>query len=143
MDKMDFSVMSNENKVTSIEELKRIAFGEIIELPAFAPNSHFFAKLKRPSLLSMVKTGKIPNELLTSANELFVDGIGKTSVSRKMDTKLMEELFEIMDVICEEAFIEPKYKEIVDAGIELTDEQRMFIFNYAQAGVKALESFRQ
>ena len=40
-------------------------------------------------------------------------------------------------------FVEPSWSELKNAGIELTDEQYMFIFNYTQEGVKALEPFRE
>ena len=63
--------------VTSIEELKQYSNGTVVELPCFAEGQPFVARLKRPSLLGMVKQGKIPNTLLVRANELFVqDGTG-------------------------------------------------------------------
>ena len=54
----------------------------------------------------------------------------------------MKEVLEVVDVLCEAAFVEPTYAQIRDSGVELTDEQYMFIFNYTQNGVKALEPFR-
>ena len=127
-----------EKKITSIDELKKVANGAIVELPPFAEGTTFCAKLKRPSLLGMVKQGKIPNTLLVRANELFVQSGGLDPEEENM----MEEMFDVIDLIANETFVEPAYKEIRDAGIELTDEQLMFIFSYAQQGVKALESFR-
>ena len=44
--------------------------------------------------------------------------------------------------MCEASFVEPTYKELKAAGVELTDEQYMFIFGYSQNGVADLESFR-
>lgn len=127
-----------EKKITSINELKKVANGVIVELPPFAEGTTFYAKLKRPSLLGMVKQGKIPNTLLVRANELFVQSGGLDPEEENM----MQEMFDVIDLIANETFVEPTYKEIKDAGIELTDEQLMFIFSYAQQGVKALESFR-
>lgn len=127
-----------EKKITSIDELKKVANGAIVELPPFAEGTTFYAKLKRPSLLNMVKQGKIPNTLLVRANELFVQAGGLDPEEENM----MEEMFEVIELIASETFVEPTYKEIKEAGIELTDEQLMFIFSYAQQGVKALESFR-
>lgn len=127
-----------EKKITSIDELKKVANGAIVELPPFAEGTTFCAKLKRPSLLNMVKQGKIPNTLLVRANELFVQTGGLDPEEENM----MEEMFEVIELIANETFVEPTYKEIKEAGIELTDEQLMFIFSYAQQGVKALESFR-
>lgn len=125
--------------VTSIDELKRYSSGAVVELPCFAEGQPFVARLKRPSLLGMVKQGKIPNTLLVRANELFVqDGTGFDPDEQDM----MSQMFDVLELLARETFVEPTYTEIKEAGIELTDEQMMFIFNYAQQGVKALESFR-
>lgn len=125
--------------VTSIEELKQYSNGTLVELPCFAEGQPFVARLKRPSLLGMVKQGKIPNTLLVRANELFVqDGTGFDPDEENM----MEQMFDVLELMAQETFVEPTYSEIKEAGVELTDEQMMFIFNYAQQGVRALESFR-
>ena len=125
-------------KVTSLEQLKQYANGNIVRLPDFAEGQPFVAKLKRPSILGMAKQGKIPNSLLVKTNELFVQ-------SGSLDTEensMMQEIYDVIDLIANETFVEPTYDEIKSTGIELTDEQMMFIFNYSQQGVKALESFR-
>lgn len=125
-------------QVTSLEQLKQYANGNIVRLPDFAEGQPFVAKLKRPSILGMAKQGKIPNSLLVKTNELFVQ-------SGSLDTEensMMQEIYDVIDLIASETFVEPTYKEIKSTGIELTDEQMMFIFNYSQQGVKALESFR-
>lgn len=125
-------------QVTSLEQLKRYANGNIVRLPDFAEGQPFVAKLKRPSILGMAKQGKIPNSLLVKTNELFVQ-------SGSLDTEensMMQEIYDVIDLIASETFVEPTYDEIKSTGIELTDEQMMFIFNYSQQGVKALESFR-
>lgn len=125
-------------QVTSLEQLKQYANGSIVRLPDFAEGQPFIAKLKRPSILGMAKQGKIPNSLLVKTNELFVQ-------SGSLDTEensMMQEIYDVIDLIASETFVEPTYDEIKSTGIELTDEQMMFIFNYSQQGVKALESFR-
>ena len=125
-------------QVTSLEQLKQYVNGNIVRLPDFADGQPFVAKLKRPSILGMAKRGRIPNSLLVKTNELFVQ-------SGSLDTEensMMQEIYDVIDLIADETFVEPTYKEIISTGIELTDEQMMFIFNYSQQGVKALESFR-
>jgi hypothetical protein len=125
-------------QVTSLEQLKQYANGNIVRLPDFAEGQPFVARLKRPSILGMAKQGKIPNSLLVKTNELFVQ-------SGSLDTEensMMQEIYDVIDLIANETFVEPTYDEIKSTGIELTDEQMMFIFNYSQQGVKALESFR-
>lgn len=130
----------NNLKITSFEDLQTYAKGDIVELPPFAQDRPFVARLTRPSMMELVKRGKIPNTLLKSANELFSGGIVGAFDEDKEDA--LSQLFEVIDVICEASFVEPTYQQIKDSGIKLTDEQLMFIFNYSQAGIKALESFR-
>lgn len=133
--------MGEVGKITSIEELKNYAGGNVVNLPAFGEGQPFVAKLKRPSMLALVKSGKIPNSLLTNANKMFESGIAESFNSA--NERAMEDMFGVLDVICEASFVEPTYQQIKEAGIELTDEQLMFVFGYAQNGVKQLESFRQ
>lgn len=125
-------------QVTSLEQLKQYADGNIVRLPDFAEGQPFVAKLKRPSILGMAKQGKIPNSLLVKTNELFVQS-GSLDVE---ENSMMQEIYDVIDLIASETFVEPTYDEIKSTGTELTDEQMMFIFNYSQQGVKALESFR-
>ena len=127
-------------KVTTLEQLKQYAKGDLVELPPFAQNRPFVARLSRPSLMKLVEQGKIPNTLLARANELFSAGIA--GAFDEENEEALKQLFELMEIICEASFVEPTYEEIKESGITLTDEQRMFVYNYGQAGVKALESFR-
>lgn len=137
---MAVEVNREQLAITSIEELKQYAQGEVVTLPPFTPTQPFVAKLKRPSLLAMAKNGKIPNELLVKTNELFMnDG---TAVNAS-DDNMLKEIFSVIDTIAGEVFVQPTYKEIKEAGIQLTDEQMLFIFNYTQTGVKNLENFRE
>lgn len=125
-------------EVTSLEALKSYSMGQLVELPPFAEGQTFVARLKRPSMLALVKAGRIPNSLLQSANTLFINGT--------MDEKnkgAMSDVMEILDTVCDACFIEPTYQQIKDAGIQLTDDQMMFVFSYSQRGVKALDPFRQ
>lgn len=125
-------------EVTPLEQLIQYSQGTVINLPAFAEDQPFVAKLRRPSILALAKAGKIPNALMTTANSLFIKG----GVDTK-DEGALREVFQVIDVLCEAAFVEPAYKQIKDSGIELTDEQYMFIFSYTQTGVRALEPFRK
>lgn len=130
--------MEEQLKITSLTDLKKYAKGNVVELPPFGEGQRFVARLKRPSLMNMVREGKIPNSLLTKVNELFVD-------SSRIDTEeneMLGDMIKIFDAIAEETFVEPTFEQIKEAGIQLTDDQYMFVFNYSQRGVKALESFR-
>lgn len=133
---------NTELTVTSIADLQTYAKGAVVELPPFADGQPFVARLKRPSMLALVKSGKIPNELLQEANDLFM-GTPAGKHGDKYDPEVMSRMFEVFDIMCEASFVEPTYKQLIDAGVELTDDQYTFIFNYSQAGVKALKSFRK
>lgn len=124
--------------ITSLAQLTKYAEGQVVELPSFAADQPFVARIRRPSMLALAKSGKIPNSLLKTANGLFLgDNKGK------QNEEYLQDVFDVLDVICEACFIEPTWKELQEAGIELTDDQYMFIFNYSQTGVRALEPFRQ
>lgn len=133
------AVKKREVKVTSIEDLKNYASGTIVEMPPFAEGQPLIARLKRPSILGMAKQGRIPNTLLVKANELFLQN-GAGLDAEEEDT--MKQLYDVLDLIAKETLVEPTYEDIKSVGLELTDEQMMFLFNYSQQGVKALESFR-
>lgn len=134
--------MEIQNRPTTLEELKKYAQGTLVTLPSFAEGQPFVARLKRPSMLSLVQSGKIPNTLLNTANELFYGKKTEEEVDEENRNDLTK-MFELFDVICEASFVEPTYKQIKDSGITLSDDQFMFIFNYSQQGVKALDSFRK
>ena len=123
--------------ITSIADLQSYAGGSVIELPPFAQGQPFVARLRRPSLLMLMKNGKIPNTLLAKATQLFD---GNTEEIFENDNS-MSEVFDVMEILCEASFVEPTYKEIKDAGVELTDDQLMFVFNYSQQGVNAITPF--
>jgi hypothetical protein len=123
---------------TSIQDLISYSQGQIVKLPDFSEGQSFYARLRRPSMLSLMSNGKIPNSLVITANRLFN---GKGMDDRNENS--MSEVLQLLEVICESAFVEPSYKELKEAGVHLTDQQYMAVFNYTQEGVKALEPFRR
>ena len=127
-------------KITSLSNLQEFSKGTIVELPEFGEGQPFVARIRRPSMLVLAKQGKIPNSLLMTANELFTGGGGGVDQDNE---KLLSEMYDVCMIICESCLLEPTLKDIQDAGMELSDDQIMAIFNYTQNGVKALESFRK
>lgn len=124
---------------TSLEDLKRFSNGTLLELPPFADGCDFVALVRRPSMLRLAKEKKIPNTLLAAAGNLFNKGSKAADDNKE---SMLEDMYNIMEVICEAALVSPTYEELKNAGILLTDDQMMAIFSYSQVGVKALESFR-
>lgn len=131
-----------EKRVCTLEDLKKAFGGEIIDLPGFSSEMPVFTvRLRRPSLMAMVKNGKIPNDLLTEANTLFTRGAAGSMNSNIDNPDAMKNMFDILDALCEAAFVEPTYKDIKSIGVELTDEQYLAVFNYTQNGVDSLKQF--
>ena len=127
--------MSN---ITSLTSLEQYAQGQVVELPGFGDGQPFVARLRRPSLMVLIKSGKVPNALLSTANSLFTGDNKALS-----DPSSLTEVVGVLDVICEASFLEPTWDQLQKIGLELTDQQYMAVFNYSQQGIKALDSFRQ
>ena len=140
---MKQSKLPEESKplqVTTLHDLETYCEGSIIKLPDFAEGQPLIAKLRRPSMLAMAAHGNIPNSLLTTAGQLFT-GNSRQSVDTN-DPNMLKDMYDICRSMAEASLIEPTLQQIEGAGLELTDEQLMAIFNYTQAGIKALENFR-
>lgn len=128
--------------LTSLEQLQEYSKGQIVELPPFAEGQQFVARLRRPSMLAMTKSGKIPNELLISVTELFSSNRKSSELTAEQSLKIMRDTYDLFEIICDASFVSPTYQEIKDAGIELTDDQKSFVYQYSQKGIKALSNFR-
>ena len=126
--------------VTTPEELKSYSVGSVVELPDFAEGQPFAAMLRRPSMLLLAKTGQIPNQLLHKAGQLFAGGGASLDAD---DDNMLSEIYDIAMTIVKAALVAPSLDDIHNAGLELTDEQIMAIFNYTQGGVEALKQFRK
>lgn len=120
-------------EVTNIDYIKKISDGQVIEITGWEEDIPFICKVKRVSLLNLVSKGRIPNSLLGPVMALF-DG-DKEKVD-KIDAKQMADIIEIF---CSGTLVNPSYEEV---GDYLTDTQRTELFNFAQGGLKQLESFR-
>ena len=130
--------MEQNLQITSLAQLQSYADGQIVELPPFADGQPFVARLRRPSMMMLAKTGQIPNELLEVANELFFEGKKES----KIDVEALKNMATLMETFAAACFIAPTWDEIQHSGIQLTDEQCTFIYNYAQNGVRSLKNFR-
>ena len=126
--------------VTSLADLQSYAAGTVVRFPDFAEGQPFVAKVRRPSLLMLAKQGKIPNTLLNAASDLFAKGGGGLNPK---DENMLGDMYDIMQIICSSSLIQPSVQDIEQAGLQLSDDQLMAIFNYSQTGVRALESFRK
>lgn len=130
-----------EFQITSIEELKKIAMGELLELPPFVEGTEFIVRVKKPSLMALAKSGRIPNALLASAQELFNNA--QKGKANNADPQQLGKMYDLCVAMAKAALVEPTYDELEKAGIELTDSQLLTIFNYTQTGAKQIDSFRK
>lgn len=129
-----------EKRVVSIEELRNQS-QPLVDISGYEPGEFITFRLRRMSLMTLCKTGKIPNSLLSKVTELFT-GSSNNKVSESeilQNVEGMDDIGKILDVICEASMVEPTFEE---AGEFLTDNQKMEIFQWTQGGVKSLESFR-
>lgn len=125
--------------VTTLEQLKQYSEGSEVELPGFDPDTPFIVRLKRPSLMILAQSGKIPNELLDSAAELFKRGLADSVKGGESFQRTAQTLVQIAKA----SLVSPSYEELEEAGIALTDMQLIYIYNFTQTGVNALKSFRK
>ena len=129
-------------QITSIEQLQAIKQTEIVELPAFEDGTPFIVEIKKPNMMQLMTSGKIPNTLLSVATEMFNGNTGEVMGKASEDIKTLKELVGMMNVLAEASLVKPAYKDIKKANIELTENQLMAILMYSQGGVKSLENFR-
>ena len=126
--------------ITTLSDLQSYAQGTVIRFPDFGDGQPFVARVRRPSMLVLAKQGKIPNRLLTTAGELFTKGSNSLDAD---NDNMLGDMYSILEIVATAALIQPSMNEIKSVGLELSDDQLMAIFNYAQAGIKALVPFRQ
>lgn len=117
------------------EKLTELAQGTEIELPGFAAKETISVRIRRPSLMLLAAEGKIPNTLLASVEDLFEKG-DKNTVSFK-------ERAEIFRIVAMASLVSPSWEELQNAGVNLTDLQLLYIYNFSQTGVDALRRFRE
>lgn len=128
----------SELKVTPIEDIVRANAPKIVELPPFPDGTPFAAKLRRPSMLMLMKSGRIPNRLIETASGLF-SGDKKP----KKENVDFTELVPMMEAVCEASLVEPTMKQLHENDVQLTDAQMNAIFAYSQKGAEGLEQFRR
>jgi len=133
--------MSENRTVITAEQFKAKALREV-DIQGFEAGEKITIRIRSLSLMKLVTTGRIPNALMATALELF-EGKKKASAEELADTfaqtDKLTNMAGLIDVICENAMVEPSYAEV---GEYLTDDQKMEIFQYTQGGVKDLSSFR-
>lgn len=124
----------SELKVISAREFRKKAT-RIIEIDGFEPGEKIAVRIKPASLLNLLMSGKLPNNLLGTVNDLFDQtNKGKSMELFEQDENKIKDIMEIIDLVCEQSLVEPTYEEIKDV---ITDTQKMQIMAEAQGNVNA------
>ena len=127
--------------VISASEFRQKAT-KVISIAGFEPGELIEVRVKPVNLISLMATGKVPNTLISTINEVF-DGQQAEQINNTVltDEKAMQSVLQLMDCICAECLVEPKYAEIKDV---LTDQQKTDIMNAMMSEVtKAAPSVQE
>ena len=120
--------------VISAKEFRKKAT-RVIEIDGFEPGEKIEVLIKPASLVNLMVSGKLPNDLLATVQELFnVTPDEKPKDVFEQDPEKVKEVLALIDLICEQSLVEPKFEEVKDV---ITDAQKMQIMTEAQGNVKA------
>lgn len=122
--------------VTTVEQFKNKAMQEV-EISGFEPDTTVTVKLKKLSLIGLVSSGKVPNQLMSAVTKLFSGGDMSKAQTKVLNN--LSDMDKLLDIVCTEALVEPKY---VDIKEYITDAMKMDIFDWSQGGIQELKPFR-
>lgn len=117
-----------------LNQAESIRTSQNVKIPGWCEDL-WECELKRPSILALAAKGAIVNPLMKTARKLFYSGISPDGGDLQEEGRILIE-------IAKEAMVRPTFDELAAAGIELTDEQLVAIFQFTQLGAKALSRFR-
>jgi len=126
--------MNQERKPITAEEFLSKAT-QVIDIHGWEPGETIQVKVRRVSMTSLIASGQVPNTLLKHA---YSDADEFVAVARD-DTDTTAQAVAMIDAVARAVLLEPSWDEV---GEFLTDQQKIDLFNYAQGGLVALESFR-
>lgn len=133
-----------KTNVTTIDDLKQYAEqGVMVSITPFSQSVPFICRLKRPSLIKMLASGKIENRLLQSAYKLFLDE--EEQEEKRTNEEIVngaEETYDVLKEVARQALIEPTMEQLEDVGIDLSMQQLLDIYAYVNTGIEELLPFR-
>lgn len=107
-----------------------------IEIHDWDGSSMIEVRARRPGLYNMASMGFIPNPLLGAMQAMFS---GSTAQINAVDAKKQGEC---LTAIARYALVEPTMAQITEAGLELTDQQLLELYQFALAGPVRYAAFR-
>ena len=134
----------NNTNVTTIEELKKIGEGEIIELPPFDNGKTIKVRIRKPDITMMIFKGKIPNPLMKTAMKIAGEKVDDNEKDSKKEPDMEEtqRYFQLLELVAKNCLLSPTYDEIEQYAGGLNLQQLVAILNHAQVEVNDLNSFR-
>lgn len=121
------------------EEFIKLSSQEV-EISGFTKGEKIKVLLKDVSLTSMMIDGRVPNELVQTVEDVFAGSTPTVEeaqkVAKNFDSDKIREMMSLMDVVCREAMVQPKYDEVKNY---MTDEQKNDIFAWTQRGIQELK----
>jgi hypothetical protein len=130
--------MPSEERITGLEQMKEQAV-KVIEIPGWEPGQTIWVRARRISLLTMVATGQIPNELLAIASKHLK---GELAEIGSLGPDEMAKNAALMHEVAKATLVEPTYNEIVEQVAPLTPMQIQVLWVYALAGMATVRPFR-
>lgn len=118
-----------------MNSLDSIRTSQVVEIPGWCGDV-WKCELQRPSILALAARGAIANPLMKTARKLFYGGISPDGGDLQEEGRVLLE-------IARAALVNPSFEELEAAGIQLTDEQLVAIFQFTQLGANALDRFRR
>lgn len=113
----------------------------LIDIPGFEDGELITVLIKPVSILQMMNNGVIANELLATVVELFDDKKEDIKTEEVFnDPEMFKGLTEMMNKVCEEVLVEPKYCDISEF---LTDAQKQSIFEQASGTKQFIPSVQE
>lgn len=129
----------SEKQVTSLEEMRAQARGEVVTIPGWAPGQTVNVRVRQVDLTAAIlAAGALPNVLASALPGTENDQEGAPEPTPEQ----IEKLIPVLDAVAREALTEPKYDEIVSEAAPLTFEQKLAVFDAAIGNVRELRSFR-
>ena len=116
-------------------DVDSIKTSQVVTLPGWC-GEDWECELQRPSILSLAAKGAIANPLLKTARRLFYSGISPDASDLAEEGRVLLE-------VARAAMVKPSFDQLENAGIELTDEQLVAVFQFTQLGAKSLDRFRR
>lgn len=138
----------SEIYVTTLEELKKVGEGMVVQLPNFPNGTPLVVKIRYPSLLEMMQSdGSIPNPLMGSVLEIAPKEVkSQLSASDSAHTVPTKEQvtasMELIRSLCKKCLVSPTYTEIEELAGGMTDVQVMSLYKRIQGCFEGLGSFR-